>query len=98
MTTIFLRFADRAEAISTLGPLLGFDTEQDQDGKQLYSSGLYGGGEETRYHLRFLVDAGVPMDDDADYVNVLWPDGITLPDFGTYIVTPTNPRNKFQIG
>lgn len=93
MTTIFLRFADRAEALSQLGSLLGFDTEQDQSGKQLYSSGLYEG---ARYHLSFLSDMGVASLASGDLVNLLWPDGITSPDFGAYAIDPTTPSCVFQ--
>lgn len=92
MSTIFLRFADRSEAISVLSSRLDFDTEQDQDGKQVNSSGVYNG---VRYYISFLVDAGVPMADASDYVNVLWPDGVTPPDFDAYIVTPDSPLNIF---
>lgn len=92
MTTIFLRFADRAEAISTLGSLLGFDTEQDQDGKQLYSSGLYEG---ARYHLSFLADMGVSAGASGDLVNLLWPDGVTAPDFSAYAIEPATPSCVF---
>lgn len=95
MTTIFLRFADRAEAVSTLASLLGFDTEQDQDGKQIYSSGLYGGGEETRYHLSFLADMGVASLASGDLVNLLWPDGVTAPDFGSFVIEPATPSCVF---
>ncbi len=93
MTTIYLRFADRATACATLESVLGFDGAQGEDGRQLYSSGLH---ETTRYHLCFLADAGVRTGGGEDHVNLLWPDGAApVPDFGLAAIGPLTPSCMF---
>lgn len=95
MSTIFLRFADRVEALSVLGEALGFDGTQDGDGRQINSSGISGG---QRYHLCFLADAGVTTGGGGDHVNLLWIDEpIGAPDLSAYVVTPMSPSCVFQV-
>lgn len=94
MTTIFLRFSDRAEAIMVLSAVLGFDGEQTEDGRQMWSSGLHEG---ERYHLSFLSDMGVICGAAGDHVNLLWPGPAeTAPDFGAYVVAPATPSCVFS--
>ncbi len=71
MTTIYLRFSDRAEALSVLGDVLGYDGEQDASGRQLWSLCWREG---VRIDVCFLADAGVVVATVGDHVNLLCPD------------------------
>lgn len=93
MATIFLRFADRAEALSVLAATLSFDGMRGEDGRQAYSSGQLG---EVHYHLCFLTDAGVVAGAGEEPVNLLWTDQITIPPaLNAYVVAPASPRCVF---
>lgn len=93
MSTIYLRFVDRAVALSVLGTALGFDPTQDADGRQIYSTGRYAG---ALYHVDFLADRGVIAGAGEDHVNLLWPDGgPTMPDLSAHQVVPVSPSCGF---
>lgn len=70
MTTIFLRFADRAEACAVLAAALGVDTAEDEAGRQSWSAGDHEG---VHYDLCFLADGGVYVSTPGDHVNLKWP-------------------------
>lgn len=70
MTTIYLRFADRAEACTVLAGALGYDPTQDDLGRQVWSAGTHEG---QLYHLCFLVDHGACVSTAGDHVNLKWP-------------------------
>lgn len=93
MTTIYLRFVDRAQALSVLGAVLGFDGTQGEDGRQVLSCGVSGG---VCYHLCFLADAGVAVGAGEDHVNLLWPDETSVPpDLDAYAAAPGSPSCVF---
>lgn len=94
MTTIYLRFADRAAALSALGSVLGYaSTAEEAGGKQMLPSGHLDG---VRYDLCFLSDQGVTAGGGDDLVNVLWwGEASGAPDFGASVVVPQTPSCGF---
>lgn len=70
MTTVYLRFADRAEACTVLAGALGYDPTQDDLGRQVWSAGTWEG---QLYHVCWLADHGAYVSTAGDHVNLLWP-------------------------
>lgn len=94
MSTIFLHFADRAEALSVLGATLGYASTAPEPGApEAWPTGWCEG---IRYDLAFLADHGVACGSAGDHVNLLWggaPEA--LPDFGAHQLAPVTPSCLF---
>lgn len=86
MTTIYLRFANRTEALATLTDRLGWSPS---DGTTHNPPGA------ARSDICFLEDVGLPGTPDNGFlVNILWHDE-NPPDFGLFAVCPTTPNCVF---
>jgi hypothetical protein len=96
MTTIYLRFSDRAEALAALGATLGYaSSAPEPGGPEQVPLGWRDG---LRYDLCFLADQGLVTEGEGDLVNLLWwGEGASAPDFGACQVVPVTPRCGFAL-
>ncbi|WP_454915821.1 hypothetical protein [Xanthobacter sediminis] len=93
MVTIYLRFADRAEALAVLSKVLGFMAVPDETGRVTFTAAHLDG---VRYDLCFLADQGVATGDGGDHVNLLWwGEAGSAPDFGAHAMVPATPACVF---
>lgn len=95
MITIYLRFADRAEALGVLAATLGYGPAGEAGAQWWPTTGTSAG---TRYDLDFLADQGVIASSGEDLVNLLWwGPAEDVPDFGGHVVSPATPSCTFAL-